>query len=124
MPHTWHGVKPGSTPQPVVAVCMGHIGNKMAHYLALRRAAVARRILEYLNMQRRNMMYQSTYLITCEGPVLGREGTEGRGETPRNYSGSRGRRSMSSQMTDRPVPLPALGELFPVEIQASLDSHA
>ena len=54
--------------------------------------------------------------------VTRKEQTEGRGETPRNYSGSQERRGGAGQKKHRGIPSPALGELVNVEIQASQQS--
>ena len=51
--------------------------------------------------------------------VTRKEQTEGRGETPRNYSGSQGRRGGAGQKKHQGIPSPVLGELVTVEIQAS-----
>ena len=50
--------------------------------------------------------------------VTRKEQTEGRGETPRNYSGSQGRRGGAGQKKHQGIPSPVLGELVTVEIQA------
>jgi hypothetical protein len=51
--------------------------------------------------------------------VTRKEQTEGRGATPRNYSGSQERRGGAGQKKHQEIPSPALGELVNVEIQAS-----
>ena len=58
----------------------------------------------------------------CNNPpltVTRKEQTEGRGETPRNYSGSQERRGGAGQKKHQGIPSPVLGELVTVEIQAS-----